>query len=330
MNCLPFENLNREILIKKESDTDPSLGQDPNNRPVDELIEFGIVNIDKPSGPTSHQVSDYVQRILNIEKAGHSGTLDPGVTGVLAVALGRATRIVQALLPAGKEYICVMHVHETIAEEKVRKVLRDFTGTINQMPPIKSAVKREERERNIYYSDVLEIDGKDVLFRIGCQAGTYIRKYCHDAGQSLGTGAHMAELRRTKAGCFDESTLVSLQNLADAYYYWKEDGKDTLIRKAIQPIESAVAHFPKIWVHDSAVESLCHGRDIGIPGISKLHSGISERDNVALFTLKSELIGLAEMRMSSEDIIQNAKGIAAKTHKVFMKETLYKMINKDA
>lgn len=324
MSYLPFENQNREIIVKKESDTDPSRGQDPKNRPVSELIEFGIVNIDKPSGPTSHQVSDYVQRILHIKKAGHSGTLDPAVTGVLPVALGRATRIVQTLLPAGKEYICIMHIHQELPEEKVKKVLNEFIGTITQLPPIKSAVKREERERNIYYLDVLEIEGKDVLFRVGCQAGTYIRKLCHDIGQKLGVGAHMAELRRAKAGCFDESTLVQLQELLDAHYYWKEEGNEKFIRKVIQPVENAIAHLPKIWVHDSAIESLTHGRDLAIPGISKFHTGIDEGGIVGIMTLKNELVAIGNALMDSDAISKNEKGIAAKTHKVFMKEGLYK------
>jgi H/ACA ribonucleoprotein complex subunit 4 len=324
-NSLPFENIRREILVKKESETDPSLGQDFNNRPVSELIEYGIVNINKPDGPTSHQVSDYVQRILGIKKAGHAGTLDPAVTGVLPIALGRATRIVQALLPAGKEYVCVMHIHNEVPEKETRKVLNEFIGTITQLPPIKSAVVRQERERNIYYIDVLEIEDKDVLFKVGCQAGTYIRKLCHDIGLKLGTGAHMAELRRTKAGCFDESTLVSLQELSDAYHYWKQDGNEKFIRKAIQPIENAVRHLPEIWAHDSAIESLTHGRDLGIPGISKLNSGIEKENFVAVFSLKDELIAIGNALMSSDEIIKNEKGIAVNVHKVFMKEGMYKL-----
>ena len=99
---LPFEKVERKIFVKRESETDRDYGQDPNKRSVEELINYGIVNLNKSSGPTSHQISDYVQRILNINKSGHSGTLDPGVTGVLPIALGKATRIVQTLLNAGR------------------------------------------------------------------------------------------------------------------------------------------------------------------------------------------------------------------------------------
>ena len=166
-------------------------------------------------------MADYVKKILKLDKAGHSGTLDPGVSGVLPIALQDSTKIVQVLLPAGKEYVALAHFHQESSEEEKRKVFEKFIGKIRQLPPVKSAVKREERERSIYYIDVLEIDGKDVLFKVGCQGGTYIRKLIHDMGKELG-GAHMAELRRTKAGPFNESQLVSLHELSDALYFYKE------------------------------------------------------------------------------------------------------------
>lgn len=178
MEKLPFENIKREILIKKQTETNPNYGCEPEKRAVETLINYGIVNIDKPKGPTSHQVSDYVKRVLGLDKAGHSGTLDPAVTGVLPVALGKATRIVQTLLPAGKEYVALMHIHKDVGEDKVKEAFVKFTGKIKQIPPIKSSVRRRERERNIYYIKLLEIDEKDVLFIVGCEAGTYIRKLC--------------------------------------------------------------------------------------------------------------------------------------------------------
>ena len=197
MPKLPFEKVKREIIVKKKAKTNPELGCKPEERTTEELIKYGIVNIDKVKGPTSHEISAYVQKILNIKKSGHSGTLDPAVTGILPVALENATRIVQALLKAGKEYIGIMHIHKEIDEKEIRKVCNEFIGKIKQKPPLKSAVKRVERYREVYYLEILEIDGKDVLFRIGCEAGMYIRKLVYQIGQKLGTGAHMAELRRT-------------------------------------------------------------------------------------------------------------------------------------
>ncbi|MFP4523934.1 MAG: RNA-guided pseudouridylation complex pseudouridine synthase subunit Cbf5 [Candidatus Woesearchaeota archaeon] len=185
MGKLPFERDKRKKLVRHDAATSEKYGCDPEKRPIQELLEYGIVNLDKPSGPTSHQVSSYVQKILKLRKSGHSGTLDPGVTGVLPVALGRGTRIVQSLLIAGKEYVCLMRLHEERSRDQVERVLEEFTGRIRQMPPVKSAVKRQWRWRKVYYNELLDHDGADVLFKVGCQAGTYIRKLCLDAATEI-------------------------------------------------------------------------------------------------------------------------------------------------
>ena len=324
-NLLPFERTERKILIRKETETDYKYGCRPEDRKTDEIINYGIVNIDKPKGPTSHQVSDYVQKILRINKSGHSGTLDPAVTGCLPVALGRGTRIVQGLLTAGKEYVAIMHLHKAV-EEKIllETIQQNFLGKIMQMPPIKSSVKRQLRPRTIYYIDILEINGSDVMFKVGSEAGTYIRKLIHDIGQKLKVGAHMAELRRTKAGPFDESTLFTLHELTDAYHFWKEEDNEKFIRKAIQPIENGASHLPKVWVFDSTVESLCHGSDLKVPGISKLNDKIEKNNTAAIMTLKNELVAIGTSQMSSEEMMQD-KGLAVTTEKVFMVPGMYKI-----
>lgn len=327
-NKLPFELIEYKILIKKPSETSEKYGCAPEERKTEDIIEYGIVNLDKPKGPTSHQVSAYVQKILGISKSGHSGTLDPAVTGILPIALGRATRIVQTLLPAGKEYICLMHIHKKIEESLLRKVLDDFIGKIRQVPPIKSSVKRVERTREIYYLEILEIQDQDILFKVGCQAGTYIRKLCDDIGKKLGCGAHMAELRRTKAGPFKEDeSLSTLHDLTDAFHYHKNENNDKFIRKLILPIEYAVSHLPKIWVLDTTVDSLCHGADLKIPGISKLNDKINLNNGVAIMTLKNELIAIGTAKMNSEEIMKNEKGVAVKIEKVFMQPGTYPRIS---
>ncbi|HZX44838.1 MAG TPA: RNA-guided pseudouridylation complex pseudouridine synthase subunit Cbf5 [Candidatus Nanoarchaeia archaeon] len=314
---LPFQTIKRELLVRRESVG--NFGNSPSERTARDIINYGIVNIDKPKGPTSHQVSDFVKKILNIGKAGHSGTLDPGVTGVLPVALGRATRIVQALLPAGKEYIALGYIHKPVSEQRIRQAFAELTGKITQKPPVKSAVRRVERTREIYYVDILEIDGQDVLFRIGCQAGTYIRKYIHDLGLRLGCGAHMEELRRTKVASFDESTLATLQDLTDAYHFFRQ-GNDKFIKKIVQPVENAVNHLPKVYILDSTIEPLSHGRDLAVPGISMVESGIRQQELVAIMTLKGELVAMGPSALTSEEMVRNEKGIAVKTDKVFMHE----------
>jgi len=321
---LPFEEKQKtkKVLIKAEAMTDERYGSRPESRSTEELLKRGIIVLDKPSGPTSHQAADYLKRVLHVSKAGHSGTLDPGVTGVLPIALQESTRITNALLTAGKEYVCLMHVHQDIPREKLMEVLNKFKGKITQLPPKKSAVKRQLRDRNIYYLDVLEIKDKDVLFVVGCQAGTYIRKLVHDIGERLGCGAHMAELRRTKAGPFKENQAFILQDIADAFHYYK-NGDDSKLRKMLMPIESATQHLEKIWVHDAAINTMCHGAFLKVPGILKLDSDIKRGDIVAVMSLKNELILIGEAEMNSGELMKKEKGIAVKTLQVFMQPEAY-------
>jgi H/ACA ribonucleoprotein complex subunit 4 len=323
MKSLPAEREKKELLIKKEAETDPEKGFEPEKRPIATYLDYGIVNIDKPAGPTSHQVSDFVKKILKVKKAGHSGTLDPQVTGVLPIALGSATRIVEYLLKAGKEYVCIMHMHKEVSEKKLHEIFEKFKGRIMQMPPVKSAVKRQLRERNIYYLEILEREEKDVLFKVGCQAGTYIRKLVHNIGEQLKVGAHMAELRRTKAATFGESTLVTLQDLKDAVHYHQEEEKETFLRHCVQPMEAAIQHLPKVYVFDSAIESICHGASLKMPGLVKLDRDIQKNNITAMLSLKGELIGLGLAQTTSKDMLKE-KGIAIKTNKVFMQPGTYK------
>jgi len=328
-NELPFEKMQRNVFVKNDAVTSPKFGKKPSERTTNEMLELGIINVDKPKGPTSHQVSAYVKQIIETNKAGHSGTLDPKVTGVLPVAVGRATRVVQALLPAGKEYIAIMHLHNPVPEETLRKVIQEkFIGKIKQLPPIKSAVKRQQRYRKIYYIDIMEIIDKDILMRIGCQAGTYIRKLLHDIGQELNVGAHMAELRRTKAGPFGEDTVCSLTDLQDAYWFYKNENNDKWLRKIIQPIENAVFHLPKVWILDTTVDAICHGAKLATPGISKVESDVQVDDLVAIMTLKEELVAIGFAKMISKDMVKNSKGIAVDTDKVFMLRGTYPRLDK--
>ena len=313
-----------DLLIKAEGETDPDYGTFPDERPIEDHIKRGIVNLDKPSGPTSHEIDSWVKRILGVEKTGHGGTLDPKVTGVLPIGIDYATRAIQMLLGADKEYVCLMHLHEKISETEIREILKEFQGKIFQTPPLKSAVKREMRVRNIYYVNILEIDGQDVLFKIGCEGGTYIRKYCHDVGEALGIGAHMAELRRTKSGPFTEDeTLTTLQDLTDAYHIWKEEGDESFLRDCILPMELAVKHLPKIIIRDSAVDALCHGADLAAGGIVSLDDKIKENDTVAIMTLKGELVAAGESLKTSKEIYKANKGIVIDVKKVFMEPGTY-------
>jgi H/ACA ribonucleoprotein complex subunit 4 len=311
---LPSEKIIREIIIKKIS-LDLSKEKQEN---IEELINSGIININKPQGPTSHQVADYVKKILNIKKVGHSGTLDPNVTGCLVIALGDSTRIVHHLLKAGKEYVALMYLHKKVDEKKIREIIKKFIGEINQKPPVKSAVKRVMRQRKIYYLNILEIDNQNVLFEVGCEAGTYIRKLIHDIGKKLDTNAHMVQLIRTKVGPFSDNTWHSLYELKDAYEFYK-NGNDQELKKIINPINQAIKHLAKIWIDENTIKTISHGADLAIPGVIKFNSDIKEKDTVAILTLQNELVCTGIAKMSSKDIKKAKKGIVVKTKKVFMK-----------
>lgn len=239
------------------------------------------------------------------------------------MAVGSATKLIQALHIIGKEYVCVMRLHGDVEAEKVQEVCREFTGLIYQRPPIRSSVKRRLRVRQIYYLDVLEVEGRNVLLRIGCESGTYIRKLCHDIGEVLGCGAHMRELRRTRSGPFTEENMVTLHDLKDAYVFWKEEDDETYIRRVLLPLEAGVQHLPKFFVRDSAVDAICHGADLAIPGIVKIENGIEKGDMVAILTLKGELVALGVALMNMEEVVKEKRGVAVKTTRVIMSEGTY-------
>ena len=222
-----------------------------------ELLEFGIVNIDKPSGPTSFGVSDFVRKTLKPKKTSHFGTLDPKVTGVLPIALGRACKLTGYFLGHDKEYVGIMRIHEDIELEKIESMIkRKFMGIIKQTPPLKSRVKIQEREREIKRFDLIERDGKDILFHTIVQGGTYIRKLIDDLGKELGIGAHMLELRRVRAGIFsEEEKLIDLYTL--------EKASEEELRKIITPAEEALKEImPSIEVKQDNIEKFYAGKSI--------------------------------------------------------------------
>ncbi|HYB58737.1 MAG TPA: RNA-guided pseudouridylation complex pseudouridine synthase subunit Cbf5 [Candidatus Acidoferrales bacterium] len=258
---------------------------------IDELLRRGVINLDKPAGPSSHETAAWVKRILRVKKAGHSGTLDPKATGVLPILLQDATKAGGALVRLPKEYVCVLHLHKKVPQEDLLNVAKEFTGVLYQRPPLKSAVKRQVRKREVYFIEVLERQGTDVLLKVGCEAGTYIRKLCHDIGEALGVGAHMQELRRTKAGPFDESTLATLHDLTDAYHFWIEDHDEAPLRSIIVPVERALEHLPRIVIRDTAVDAICHGARLAEPGVISLPS-IDAKKLVGIYTQRGELVAL--------------------------------------
>lgn len=319
----PWET-KRELLIKAEDTTNPTHGHKPSERPAAEYIRYGVINLDKPAGPTSHEVAAWTKKIMHLNRIGHGGTLDPKVTGVLPVTLEDSTKIVQALLHSGKEYICVMKLHGDAEEARVKNVLGEFEDQIYQRPPLRASVKRQLRTRRIYYLDFLEKDGRNVLFRVGCEGGTYIRKLCYDIGEILGCGAHMQELRRTRAGPFTENkNSVRLHDVAYWFGEWQQQKDPKILHKIIQPMEAALALVPKIIVRDSAVDALCHGANLTAPGILSAETGITKSDMTAVLTLKGEAIALAKSLLTTEEIMELSHGTVATLQRVVMHRGTY-------
>ncbi len=270
-------------------------------RSVEDLLNFGVVIIDKPKGPTSHQVSAWVRDILHINKTGHAGTLDPKVTGVLPVGLGRATKLINLLHLVPKEYVGVMRFHKDFDENKVREIMKEFEGEIYQVPPLRSAVARRLRKRKVYSIEILDLLDRDVLFRAKVESGTYIRTLCNDIGEAMCIGAHMEDLRRTATGHFSEEDAHTLQDLLDAYIFWKENGEEKYIRDIIRPAEDIVSFLPKVIVKDSAVNALAHGAPLYKPGVIEMDN-VEKGNYVSLYTSDGELISVSIVVLE-DDII---------------------------
>jgi H/ACA ribonucleoprotein complex subunit 4 len=217
-----------------------------------------------------------------------------------------------------------MKLHGKAAEKHVKEVLEEFQDTIYQRPPLRSSVKRRLRTRKIYYIDFLEMEERNVLFKVGCQGGTYIRKLCFDMGEALGCGAHMQELRRTRAGPFVENgNAVTLHEVAYRFMEWQERKDEGLLKKIIQPMERGLDLVPKILIRDSAVDAVCHGATLTAPGVLSVETGINPNVMVSIFTLKGEIVALARALAPTEEILNMAHGLVAETKRVLMPRGTY-------
>ena len=305
---------------------------------IKELLNFGLINFDKPAGPTSYSVSEFVKRQLKLKKTSHMGTLDPKVTGVLPITLGRACKLAGYFIKHDKTYVGVLETHKDCNIKELQKLIDDnFVGKIKQTPPHRSAVSREERTREVFFWNLLEASstssgkldfvgeaqsltgkaqaslgdssnmGRYFLFEAKVEGGTYIRKLCSDLGEMIG-GAHMGELRRTEAGVFSEEfgirnlglgRLVKLDEFEDAVLEWK-NGDDGKLRGMIVDAEKAIREvLPVVEVDKSAVKSLYIGRPLFANNV-KGGGNFKEGDFFSAFC-KGKFIGI--YRRTSEEII---------------------------
>ncbi|KAL1895215.1 centromere/microtubule-binding protein cbf5 [Sporothrix stenoceras] len=303
-------------------------GSAPLRRDLKSYISSGVINLDKPSNPSSHEVVAWIKRILRVEKTGHSGTLDPKVTGCLIVCVDRATRLVKSQQGAGKEYVCIARLHGKVAggEAEVARALETLTGALFQRPPLISAVKRQLRIRSIYESKVIEFDNERGLFVFwaSCEAGTYMRTLCVHLGLLLGVGAHMQELRRVRSGAMDETkNLVTLHDVLDAQWLYDNTRDESYLRQIIQPLESLLTSYKRLVVKDSAVNAVCYGAKLMLPGLLRYESGIELHEEVVLMTTKGEAIAIGIAQMSTVEMSTCDHGVVAKVKRCIMERDLY-------
>ncbi|KAL9361388.1 hypothetical protein Peur_044173 [Populus x canadensis] len=302
-------------------------GHSPLKRPLAEYIRYGIMNLDKPANPSSHEVVAWIKRILRVEKTGHSGTLDPKVTGNLIVCIDRATRLVKSQQGAGKEYVCIARLHDKVPDvAKVARALETLTGAVFQRPPLISAVKRQLRIRTIYESKMLEYDADRhlVVFWISCEAGTYVRTMCVHLGLILGVGAHMQELRRVRSGILGEKdNMVTMHDVMDAQWVYDNYRDESYLRRAIMPLEVLLTSYKRLVVKDSAVNAICYGAKLMIPGLLRFENDIEAGEEVVLMTTKGEAVALGIAEMTTAVMATCDHGVVAKIKRVVMDRDTY-------
>lgn len=304
-------------------------GCSPLKRPLAEYLRYGVINLDKPANPSSHEVVAWIKRILRVEKTGHSGTLDPKVTGCLIVCIERATRLVKSQQGAGKEYVAVVRLHGDLGASpvaRVRRAVETLTGALFQRPPLISAVKRQLRVRTVYASRLLEFDEKRRLgvFWVKCEAGTYIRTLCVHLGYLLGVGGNMQELRRVRSGVMSEDVgMVTMHDVLDAQWVYDSTRDEAYLRTVVKPLEALLTGHKRIVVKDSAVNSVCYGAVLMVPGLLRFEDGIEVNEEVVIMTTKGEAVALGIAEMNTAVMATCDHGRVARIKRVVMERDTY-------
>ncbi|CAE7268466.1 CBF5 [Symbiodinium sp. KB8] len=302
-------------------------GHSPLKRPLKDYTQYGVINLDKPANPSSHEVVAWIKRILRVEKTGHSGTLDPKVTGCLIVCIDRATRLVKSQQGAGKEYVAIVRLHSALdSEGTLNRAIDTLTGALFQRPPVISAVKRQLRIRTIYDSKLVQYDADRNLgvFWVSCEAGTYIRTLCVHLGLLTKTGAHMEELRRVRSGAMNENQhLVTMHDVLDAQWVYDNNKDEKYLRRVIKPLELLLTSYKRIVVKDSAVNAICYGAKLMVPGLLRFADDVGVGEEVVLMTTKGEAIAVGIAQMTTAVMATIDHGVVAKIKRVIMERDTY-------
>ena len=323
---LLLKNIDK-LLVRTYSYTPTNQGNAPTERPIEEHLKYGVINLDKPANPSSHEIVAWIKKILKVEKTGHSGTLDPKVTGCLIVCLNRATRLVKAQQSAGKEYVGIVKFHNPIeSAAEVEACLRKLQGACFQRPPLISSVKRELRVRTIYDYKLYEFDKEKnmAIFWISCEAGTYVRTMCVHMGLLAKTGGHMQELRRVRSGILKEDeSMVTMHDVLDAQYVYEQTKNEDYLRRVVRPLEILLTNYPRVVVKDSAVNAICYGAKLTVPGVLRFENNITNGKEIVLMTTKGEAIAIAIAEITSSVLATCDHGVVCKTKRVIMDRDTY-------
>ena len=315
------------LLVRSYHYTPIPSGSSPTSRPIEEHLKYGVINLDKPANPSSHEIVAWIKKTLKVEKTGHSGTLDPKVTGCLIVCLNRATRLVKAQQSAGKEYVAIVKFHNPIENiSEIDSCLKKLTGACFQRPPLISSVKRELRIRTIYEYKLYEFDKEKnmAIFWISCEAGTYVRTMCVHLGMLAKVGGHMQELRRVRSGILKEDeTMVTMHDVLDAQYVYEQTKKDDYLRRVVRPLEILLTNYKRIVIKDSSINAICYGAKLTVPGVLRFENGIEVGKEVVIISTKGEAIAIAIAEMTSSVLASCDHGVVAKTKRVIMDRDTY-------
>ena len=313
------------LMLDNSAKTDPKFGCNPKDRTLESLLDAGVILVDKPRGPSSHQLTAWAREMLGIQRLGHGGTLDPFATGLLTMLCGKATRLTEMVLTGDKKYIAVIRFGREVTLPELEDLLNSLNGEIYNVPPLESAVKVRVRTRIIHEMKIIEDDSEAnlVAMSITCNAGTYIRTLARDIGLLLDTNCELVELHRDKTGSFSQSNACTMQQLTDAVFLWKEHEDDKALRKLIAPVESILGDFPRIIVKDGAAAAIAHGAALARPGVVSIDEGIERGDLVVIETLKGEAVAIAETNSGVAKIESMEHGEVARPKVVLMQAGIY-------
>ena len=311
------------IILDANAVTSSDHGCAPADRSIDQLFESGFILLDKAPGPSSHQISAWARDMMGLEKLGHGGTLDPFATGLLPLLAGKAMRLTGRILTHDKSYLAILKIGREVERSELDEKMNLLTGKVYNVPPEISAVRVQVRTRKISRFEILDFDGTTILTHIECEAGTYVRTMARDLGLLLDTPVVLKELRRPSSGEFSLSQAITMQQLADAYWLWKENGDSSAIIRILHPVEDMLSGVPKVVIKDGAAAALSHGAPLLRPGVVSIPDNLGVGSEVLLVTMKGEAVALANLVQPSKVIPEMTQGEVAKPNCVLMKEDTY-------